>query len=109
MKTYKLCLVGFGNVGRALVRLLQEKTPDLREKYDIDWCITGVATRRLGWLADPNGLNLAALLAGGFSPDPASPVLHTSVLGATASTQECLPSDCLKRKNVSGILSRRSV
>lgn len=77
MKTYKLCLVGFGNVGRALVRLLQEKTPDLCEKYDIDWCITGVATRRLGWLADPHGLNLAALLAGSFSPDPASPVLHT--------------------------------
>jgi homoserine dehydrogenase len=27
----------------------------------IDWQITGIASRRLGWIADPNGLNLALL------------------------------------------------
>ncbi|GHO84664.1 homoserine dehydrogenase [Dictyobacter formicarum] len=66
MKTYNLCLLGFGNVGRALLRLLQEKTVELRERYHIDWRLTGVATRRLGWLANPEGLDVSALLAEQF-------------------------------------------
>ncbi|GCE20294.1 homoserine dehydrogenase [Dictyobacter kobayashii] len=66
MKTYNLCLLGFGNVGRALLLLLQEKTVELRERYSIEWCLTGVATRRLGWLANPDGLDVSALLAGQF-------------------------------------------
>ncbi len=77
MNTHKLCLVGFGNVGRAFVRLLQEKTVDLRERYSIEWCISGVATRRSGWLADPNGLDVAALFAGSLPPEPASRRLRT--------------------------------
>ena len=35
LKTYKLCFVGFGNIGRALARLLQEKTSELRERYGL--------------------------------------------------------------------------
>ncbi|GCE06275.1 homoserine dehydrogenase [Dictyobacter aurantiacus] len=66
MKTYNLCLLGFGNVGRALLILLQEKTAELRERYQIEWRLTGVATRRLGWLANPDGLDVSALLAGQF-------------------------------------------
>lgn len=77
MNKHKLCLVGFGNVGRAFVRLLQDKTVDLRERYGIEWCITGVATRRLGWLVDPNGLDVAALFAGSLPPEPASRRLRT--------------------------------
>ncbi len=64
MKTYNLCILGFGNVGRALARLLQQKMTELRERYGIEYRVTGVATRRLGWLANPAGLDLAALLAG---------------------------------------------
>jgi homoserine dehydrogenase len=59
-------LLGFGNVNRTLVRLLQEKTPELRERQ-IDWRITGVASRRLGWIADPQGLAPSLLLEGNFS------------------------------------------
>jgi homoserine dehydrogenase len=76
-ETQKLCLVGFGHIGRAFARLLQEKTAELHERYGIEWCITGVATRRLGWVADPNGLDVAALLAGSFPPEPASRRLRT--------------------------------
>lgn len=64
MKTYNLCLIGFGNVGRALALLLQEKEAELRERYGIAWRITGVSTRRMGWLADPQGLNVSQLLDG---------------------------------------------
>jgi homoserine dehydrogenase len=44
------------------VHLLQDKTPELRER-GIGWRITGVASRRLGWLARSQGIDCSALLA----------------------------------------------
>lgn len=64
MKRYRLCFLGFGNVGRALARLLVAKSGDLRENYGIEWEITGVATRRIGWRASESAIDVAALLAG---------------------------------------------
>lgn len=64
MKRYRLCFIGFGNVGRALVRLLVSKTTELRENYGIEWEITGVATRRMGWRASESAIDVAQLLAG---------------------------------------------
>jgi homoserine dehydrogenase len=58
--------VGFGDVGRALLRLLISKETELRRKYDIRWRLTGVASRRIGWIADPGGLNPLAALTGHF-------------------------------------------
>src|SRR5919199_6376946 len=55
--TYNLCLLGFGNVNRTLVRLLRDKQEELRSRYGISWRITGVATRRFGWIASPDGLD----------------------------------------------------
>lgn len=63
MKQFNLCFLGFGNVGRALARLLTAKSAELRETYGVDWRITGVATRRMGWLADENGIDVSQLLA----------------------------------------------
>jgi len=57
--THNLCFLGFGNVNRTLVQLLQEREQELRERHGIAFRITGVASRRLGWIADPNGLDLA--------------------------------------------------
>src|SRR6201988_4731600 len=64
MKRYRLCFLGFGNVGRALARLLVSKSIELRDNYGIDWEITGVATRRMGWRASENAIDVAQLLAG---------------------------------------------
>src|SRR5262249_48127718 len=64
MKRFKVGFIGFGNVGRALVRLLVAKSGELRESYAIEWEITGVATRRMGWRASGEVLDTAALLAG---------------------------------------------
>jgi len=66
-----LCLIGFGNVGRRFVQLLQEKDRELREQHGIEWRLTGLASRRLGWIADPDGLNPADLLAGRL-PEPSA-------------------------------------
>jgi homoserine dehydrogenase len=48
------------------VRLLISKESELRRKYDIRWRLTGVATRRFGWIADPDGLNPIGALSGRF-------------------------------------------
>lgn len=67
IRTYNLCIVGFGNVGRAFVALLQRKEKDLRYQYGVGWRITGVASRRLGWLAAPDSFCVEKLLAGNLS------------------------------------------
>lgn len=64
--SYNLALLGFGNVGRALLRLLISKETELRRKYDVRWRLTGVASRRIGWVVDPEGLNPIAALGGRF-------------------------------------------
>src|SRR3954464_14048557 len=61
MKIYNLCLLGYGNVARALVRLRVEKTEAMREEFGVGWRVTGVATRRMGWLASPKGFEVEEL------------------------------------------------
>src|SRR5262249_18775727 len=58
--------LGFGNVNRTLVRLLQKNKQELRDQHGIRWRITGVATRKLGWIAAPEGLDPVLLSEPGF-------------------------------------------
>jgi homoserine dehydrogenase len=51
-------------VGRAFLRVLISKEAELRRRFDVRWRLTGVATRRSGWLVDEHGLNPIALLNG---------------------------------------------
>jgi homoserine dehydrogenase len=83
--TQNLCFLGLGNVNRALVHLLEDRAQELRERHGISWRITGVASRRLGWVADSSGLAPAAVLAlnSGLNSDSTSgyrragaPALH---------------------------------
>src|SRR5664279_5428362 len=67
IRTYNLCIVGLGNVGSALVALLQRKRQELTDRYGIGFGVTGVASRRLGWLVAPGGFTPEKLLAGDFS------------------------------------------
>ena len=70
-QTYRIAFVGFGSVGHALARLLQQKSKTLSERHSITWRLTGVASRSLGWIADPVGLDVPHLLAGmPHSPEP---------------------------------------
>jgi homoserine dehydrogenase len=57
IRTHNLCFLGFGNVNRTLVRLLRDREQELCDRHEISFRITGVATRTLGWIADPNGLD----------------------------------------------------
>jgi homoserine dehydrogenase len=55
------------------LRVLIAKESELRRRYDLRWRLTGVATRRSGWLADPHGLNPIGLLNGHWPPQRETP------------------------------------
>ena len=57
MSHYNLALLGFGNVGRALARLLQRKKAELQSRYDITFSVTGIATGHHGAAIGQAGLD----------------------------------------------------
>jgi homoserine dehydrogenase len=57
IQTQNLCFLGFGNVNRTLARLLEDRAQELRDRHGISYRITGIASRSLGWIADPKGLD----------------------------------------------------
>jgi homoserine dehydrogenase len=57
-------------VGKEFIRLLLAKREILRCDFGIEWKITGVASRRIGWIADQKGLDHAALLENRFPETP---------------------------------------
>ncbi|MBG0788329.1 MAG: homoserine dehydrogenase [Anaerolineaceae bacterium] len=63
MKNYRLCLVGFGNVGKAFAHLLLKKKDELANKYDLSVSVTGIITGSHGRAINPAGLNLEQALS----------------------------------------------
>ncbi len=61
MQHFRLALIGFGNVGQALARLLLRKSDALRP--GLTYSVCGIATGRHGSALDPNGLDLEEALA----------------------------------------------
>lgn len=59
----KLGLLGFGNVLRAFADLLLEKAPVIKQEYDLDFSVVGIATQSKGIAINPAGLDLRAALA----------------------------------------------
>jgi homoserine dehydrogenase len=55
---YNLAFIGFGNVARALARLLERKRGALKSTYDITYSVTGIATGRHGFAVNPDGLDM---------------------------------------------------
>jgi homoserine dehydrogenase len=53
----RLAFLGYGTVNRALHALLHARRDALREEHGIEWLVTGVASRRIGWRAAPRGLD----------------------------------------------------
>jgi homoserine dehydrogenase len=58
-----LALLGFGNVGRALARLLLAKRAELLQRYGLACRVIGIATGRHGTAIDPEGIDLEQALA----------------------------------------------
>ncbi len=60
---YRLCLVGFGNVGKAFARLLLNKKEELASRYGISVSVTGIITGTHGQAINADGLDLLNALS----------------------------------------------
>jgi homoserine dehydrogenase len=56
-------LLGFGNVGQALARLLLRKQTELQHRYNLTFRVNGIATGRHGCAIDPDGIDLERALS----------------------------------------------
>jgi homoserine dehydrogenase len=59
MTQVSMAMVGFGNVGRALARLLIRKEKELESEFGLTYKVTGIATGHHGAAIAPDGLDLA--------------------------------------------------
>ncbi len=72
---HKLAFIGFGNVAKSLVHLLERKRAMLKSQYDITYSVTGISTGRHGFAVNPDGLDMKkvfALIESGQSISPLS-------------------------------------
>jgi homoserine dehydrogenase len=76
---YKLVLIGFGNVARALARLLLRKQDLLKSKHDITFSFTGISTGRHGFAVNPSGLDIEKALEFAESGNDISPLSSLEV------------------------------
>lgn len=62
MRTVRLALIGFGNVGQGLAQILHDKTNLYAENFDLRFLIVAVSDLIYGSAFDPHGLDLSTLL-----------------------------------------------
>ena len=75
---YKLALIGFGNVARALARLLIRKQ-DLLKQQGITFSFTGISTGSHGCAVNPDGLDIHKALELAESGQSIAPLSSTAV------------------------------
>jgi homoserine dehydrogenase len=63
MKTYRIALIGFGNVGQGLAHIIAERQEVLAEKFGLKLQIVAISDLIKGSLYNPDGLDPADLLA----------------------------------------------
>lgn len=62
MKTYRLALIGFGNVGQGFAQILRDFGSQYEKNFGARFVITAVSDMQKGSLYDPEGLNTVDLL-----------------------------------------------
>jgi homoserine dehydrogenase len=69
----RLCLVGFGKVGRAFAELILSEHDRLQSETGLDLVVTGICTARFGSVADPSGVDLRRALQRANDESPHGP------------------------------------
>ena len=59
---YRMCLAGFGNVGKAFAELLLKKKNELASRYNLSVSVTGIITGTHGAAINPEGIDLERAL-----------------------------------------------
>jgi len=62
MKHYSICMIGFGNVGKAFARLVTRKSKQLLDEHQVAFIVTAIATGSHGRAIDHNGIDLEKAL-----------------------------------------------
>ena len=62
MQTYRLAIIGFGNVGQGFTQILRDDGAELAQQYGARFQIVAVSDLLKGSVHDPKGLDPAALL-----------------------------------------------
>lgn len=57
MKTIKIALIGYGNVGKAFAAMLERRAKYIKKQFDAEIVITAICTSRRGGILRPEGLN----------------------------------------------------
>jgi homoserine dehydrogenase len=60
--------------------LLEDRAQELQQRHKISWRITGIASRRLGWIADPSGVDVTGLCGAG-APASEKPAIESDAGG----------------------------
>lgn len=90
----RIAILGYGNVGRALIAMLAEKANVLRERHHLTLGVSGVMTRRDGgWLA-AEGISPAEVLASGW-PEGGTPSGAETFAGDSLAFATEAPADAL--------------
>ena len=58
MEIQRIVFLGFGNVGKALARLLMERRAMINQKFGVDFIVTGIFTKRHGAAINPDGIDV---------------------------------------------------
>lgn len=58
MKTIKVAMLGFGNVGQSVANLLLDKQKELKEKFDTEVRVVAITTKTRGIMVDAWGIDL---------------------------------------------------
>lgn len=64
MKKVRVAFFGFGNCGKAAAELLCKKHDEIVGKFDTDVAVTHIVTGSHGYIEDPEGIDLKAVLSG---------------------------------------------
>ena len=84
METFRIALIGYGNVGRAFARMLTRKKEYIEETFGKTPQITSICTRSRGGLICPDGIDPALLSDNGTKPALLSDDLFDPALDAMA-------------------------
>lgn len=72
MNEWRIGFAGFGNVNRALFRMLESRREELRARRGLRFRVTMIATRRRGALVDARGIEAATAWGDAWSGGPAT-------------------------------------
>jgi homoserine dehydrogenase len=82
-RTLRLCLVGFGKVGRAFAALILSEHDRLQSEVGLDLVVTGLCTARFGSVADPLGVDLRRALEHANAESPQGPFEESTTFVST--------------------------